>query len=579
MSAENGPAETDSVEREVLDLDVVFVGGGPASLAGAYHLGRLIEQHNADAPAGEQLEPMIAVLEKGKEVTSHALSGAVVDPRALKELMPEDWQDAPFEAPVADEKFWWMTQKKALSIKPLPPPLQNRGKYVASLGKINKWLAEKVEELGIDVFCEFPATQGLIEERDGRDTVIGVRTGDRGIDHHGKQKSNFEPGVDVHARCVVLGEGPLGTVAKQLEERFDLNEGKNPQIYAIGLKEIWEVPEGRMGAGDIVHSAGFPLGMHNFGGGFIYGMQNNQVIVGLVAGLDYENPHFDPHQEFQRFKTHPEVRALLDGATMQFYGAKAIPEGGWYSMPRPYGDGFLLIGDTGGFLNSQKLKGVHLGMKSGMLAAETVFEALKAGGEGPIGQDVLQQYQQKVEASWIKDELWAVRNFHQAFDKGALAGFFQAGVGLLTGGRGWGFKDRLDTEPGHARMTKLDGPQGSSVETPEPVAFDGALTFDKLADVYNSGTAHEEDQPVHLHVADPEHCVTVCAREYQNPCQRFCPAAVYEIVDEPSHATGKRLQINASNCVHCKTCDIMDPYQIITWVPPEGGGGPNYSKM
>ncbi len=572
-----------SDEREVLDLDVVFVGAGPASLAGAYHLGKLIEAHNAEAPSTAQLEPMIAVLEKGKDVTSHALSGAVVDPRALKELMPDDWQDAPFEARVADEKFWWMTEKKALSVRPLPPPLQNKGKFVASIGKLNKWLAEKVEALEIDVFCEFPATEALIEERDGCETVIGVRTGDRGVDHDGNRKSNYEPGVDIHARCVVLGEGPRGTIAKQLEARFDLGSGQNPQIYAIGLKEVWELPAGRIGAGDIIHSAGWPLGMDTFGGAFIYGMKDDQAIVGLVVGLDYKNPLLDPHQEFQRLKTHPKVKALLDGGSMRFYGAKALPEGGWYSMPRPFGDGFLLCGDTGGFLNSQKLKGIHLAMKSGMLAAETIFETLKAdaGTEStePIAADQLSAYGRKIETSWIKEELFPVRNFHQAFDKGALAGFFQAGIGLVTGGRGWGFKDRLETEPGHERMTKLDGSAGQSVTAPEPIDFDGELTFDKLADVYNSGTAHEEDQPVHLHVADPEHCVTVCAREYQNPCQRFCPAAVYEIVDDATHDTGKRLQINASNCVHCKTCDIMDPYQIITWVPPEGGGGPNYSKM
>lgn len=563
-------------EREILDLDVVFVGAGPANLAGAYHLGRLLEQHNETAAPNKRLAPMIAVLEKGKEVVSHALSGAVIDPRAIRELMPDDWQQAPFEAPVADEQFLFMGEKTAFSLKPLPPPLRNHGKYVASLGKLNKWLAEKVEALGIDIFCEFPATRALIDERG---QVIGVRTGDRGLDRDGKRKSNFEPGVDIHARCVVLGEGPRGTIAKQLEQRFNLCAGKNPQIYAIGLKEVWELPAGRLAPGDITHSAGWPLGMDHFGGGFLYGMQDDLAIVGLVAGLDYANPLFDPHQAFQRFKTHPRVRALLQGASMRLYGAKAIPEGGWYSMPRPFGDGFLLCGDSGGFLNSQKLKGIHLAMKSGMLAAETLFEALRAGGDGAISGDVLATYRTKIESSWIRDEMWPVRNFHQAFDRGALAGFLQAGVGLLTGGRGWGFRQRLSTEPGHARMHKLDGSQGARETTPAPLEADGTLTFDKLADVYNSGTAHDEDQPVHLVVADPEHCVTVCAREYQNPCQRFCPAAVYEIVDEPTHESGKRLQINASNCVHCKTCDIMDPYQIITWVPPEGGGGPNYSKM
>ncbi|RMH21924.1 MAG: electron transfer flavoprotein-ubiquinone oxidoreductase [Acidobacteria bacterium] len=561
-------------ERETLELDVVFVGAGPASLAGAYHLGKLIERHNAGG--GTPLEPSIAVLEKGKEVSSHALSGAVVDPRAFRELMPDDWQQAPFEAPVADEKFLWLTAGRALSLKPLPPPLRNRGKYVASLGKLTSWLAEKVEELGIDVFCEFPAVQALVEEVDGKPRVVGVRTGDRGRDREGKPKPSFEPGVDVKSRVVVLGEGPRGTLAKQLEKRFDLAAGRNAMTYAIGLKEIWELPAGRLAPGDVVHTAGWPLGLSTFGGGFVYGMQDDLAIVGLVVGLDYRNPLLDPHTEFQRFKTHPRFASLLDGGTMRFYGAKAIPEGGWWAMPRPYGDGFLICGDSGGFLNSQKLKGIHLAMKSGMLAAETIFEGLL---EDRLDETRLARYQQKVESSWIRDELYPVRNFHQAFDKGVPAGFFQAAVGLLTGGRGWGFRDRLPSHPGHRRMVRLDRPEGRGLEPPPPVPADGKLTFDKLADVYNSGTAHEEDQPVHLLVADPEHCVTVCAREYRNPCQRFCPAAVYEIVDDPSHASGKRLQINASNCVHCKTCDVMDPYQIITWVPPEGGGGPNYKKM
>ncbi len=560
-------------ERESLEIDVLFVGAGPASLAGAYHLAKRIAAHNADAK-GEEIEASIAVLEKGQEVGSHALSGAVVDPRTLKELFPDDWQDAPFEAEVKDEQFLYMTEKRALSL-PIPPPLKNDGKYVASLGKLMKWMAGKLEELEVDIFCEFPAAAPLIEEGDGgRPKVVGIRTADRGLDHHGKPKSNHEPGVDILAQAVILGEGPRGSIAKQLEQRFPLTDGRNPQVYAIGLKEIWEVPEGRIKPGDVIHTLGWPLDSHTFGGGFIYGMRDNQVIVGLVVGLDYQNPWLDPHREFQRFKTHPWARRLLDGGKMLFYGAKALPEGGWWSMPRGWGDGFLLCGDSGGFLNGQRLKGIHLAMKSGMLAAETVFEALKEGG---VTEERLKRYQAKVENSWIKEELWAVRNFHQAFDKGRLAGMFQAGIGMVTGGRGWGLFDRLETEPGHKRLRRLDGPNRPT-ET-APVAFDGELTFDKLADLYNSGTAHEEDQPVHLLVHDTEICLTRCAVEYAQPCQRFCPANVYEIVDDPAHETGKRLQINASNCVHCKTCDIMDPYQIIDWVPPEGGGGPNYSKM
>lgn len=573
--------QNEDEEREVLELDVVFVGAGPASLAGAYHLGRLIRDHNEaieNGADGEPIEIMAAILEKGQEIGSHALSGAVVDPRAFKELMPDEWEDAPFEAPVGEEKFLYFRENRAHSL-PIPPPMKNKGKYVASLGKLLKWMAPKVEEMEIDVFCEFPATQALVEEDErGKKRVVGVRTGDRGIGKDGQPKANYEPGVDIRADVVVLGEGPRGTLVKQLDEPFGLSEGKNPQVYAIGLKEIWDVPAGRIEPGFVAHTMGHPLGWDVYGGGFVYGMENDQAIVGLVVGLDYENPLLDPHDEFNRFKQHPWVRDLLDGGEMAFYGAKAIPEGGWWSMPKSWGDGFLLVGDCGGFLDPQKLKGIHLGMKSGMLAAETIFESLKDGGpiEGDgISEGRLSRYETKIANSWIRDEMWKSRNFHQAFDHGALGGMVQTALGMVTGGKGWGVKDRLDAEAGHLKMKKLD--QG--IDARPEVEHDGELTLDRLADVYNSGTSHEEDQPVHLLVHDPEHCVTVCAHEYQNPCERFCPAEVYEIVDDDEHPSGKRLQINASNCVHCKTCDIADPYQIITWVPPEGGGGPNYSKM
>ncbi len=556
-------------ERETLDIDVLFVGAGPASLAGAYHLARLIRDHNAKSAA--KLEVSIGVLEKGREIGSHALSGAVVDPRALRELFPDDWRNAPYEGKVEHEKLLFLTGKRAFGM-PIPPPLENEGNYVASLGKLLKWMVPRVEELGVDIFYEFPASRALVEN--GR--VVGVRTADRGISHTGEKKANYEPGVDIRSQVVVLGEGPRGTLVKQLDADLGLWEGKNPQVYSIGIKEVWDLPPGRIAAGDVIHTMGWPLDMHIFGGGFLYGMQNDQLVVGLVVGLDYRNPLLDPHQEFQRFKTHPEIRSLLEGGRMAFYGAKAIPEGGWWAMPRSWGDGFLIIGDSAGTLNSQRLKGIHLGMKSGMLAAETIFEALVAGG---ATAERLSRFEQKIDESWIKDELWQVRNFHQAFDHGVAAGMVQAGLGLVTNGRGWGALDRLQTRPGHERMVRLNSPEGQKLKPPEPVKPDGVLTFDKLADVYNSGTAHEEDQPVHLLVADTDICIYQCAVEYANPCQRFCPASVYEMVPEPASPTGQRLQINASNCVHCKTCDIMDPYGIITWVPPEGGGGPNYSKM
>ena len=556
-------------ERDTLEIDVLFVGAGPASLAGAYHLAKLVAKHNASG--GKKLEPSIAVLEKGKEIGSHALSGAVVDPRAFAEVY-DDWQQAPFEAPVGKEEVLYLTATGALPLPIIPPPMRNHGNYVASLGKLVRWMAGKCEGAGVDLFTEFPAALALVE--DGR--VVGVRTGDKGIDKHGKPKANHEPGVDIRAQVTVLGEGPRGTLVKQLDKAFDLHAGRNPQVYSIGVKEIWELPAGRVEPGMVMHTMGWPLDSRTFGGSFIYGMQGNQLIVGLVVGLDYRNPWTDPHLELQRLKTHPRIQKLLDGGKMTYYGAKALPEGGWYSMPRVAGDGFLLVGDSAGLVNSARLKGIHLAVKSGMLAAETIFEGLVAG---ELGRGALMRYEQKIEGSWLRDELWAVRNFHQAFDHGIYAGMLQAGIGMVTGGRGFGYKSRLPTEPGHTRMVKLTTEEGKRLPKPQPVVFDGKLTFDKLADVYNSGTSHEEDQPVHLLVHDTDICVDRCTVEYANPCQRFCPAAVYEMVDDPAARTGRRLQINASNCVHCKTCDVMDPYQIITWVPPEGGGGPNYGKM
>lgn len=562
-------------ERETLEIDVLFVGGGPAGLAGAYHLAKRIENHNS-AGSGAPLEASIAVLEKGAEIGAHALSGAVLDPASLAELFPDDWQQAPFEAPVGEEAMWWLTEKRAVSL-PIPPPLHNDGNYVVSLGKLLKWMAPKVEAAGVDVFTGFAATRALLE--DGR--VVGVATGDHGVSHDGSRKANYEPGIDIRTRVTVLAEGARGTLAKQLDHELDLSRDKNPQVYSLGLKEIWEVPEGRIAPGQVIHTLGWPLGMSTFGGGFLYGMGGGQAIVGLVVGLDYANPYLDPHQEFQRFKTHPRIAALLAGGKMTHYGAKALPEGGWWAMPRGHGDGFLVVGDSGGYLNSQRLKGIHLAIASGMLAADTVFEALRDGGaaDGVLSAERLAGFEAKVAASPIKSELWAVRNFHQSFERGTLAGMLQAGLGLVTGGRGFGLKDRLLNEPGHERMDRLDRPEGRRHRPPPAVPIDGALTFDKLADVYNSGAAHEEDQPAHLVVIDPDVCHDRCTVEYANPCQRFCPAQVYEMVDDAASPTGRRLQINFSNCVHCKTCDVMDPYQVIQWVPPEGGGGPSYGRM
>ncbi len=565
-------AELPGVQRETLDVDVVIVGAGPAGLAAAYTLAKLVAAHNTSAE--KKIEPLsIAVLEKGKEIGSHGLSGAVMDPRGIAELMP-DWLErgCPVEAPVGEDGFWYLTETLKFAAPILPPPLQNHGNYVISLGEMVRWMAPIVAEMGVDLFPEFSATRVLVEN--GR--VAGVRTGDKGIDKNGKPKPNFEPGVDIRAKIVILAEGPRGTLTKQLTGMFDLYAGKNPQTYSVGVKELWQLPDDRFAAGTVTHTMGWPLDSDTFGGAFLYGMKDRIVDVGLVVGLDYRNPTLDPHQEFQRFKLHPAIRSILSGGKMIAAGAKAIPEGGYYSMPRMYGDGFMIIGDSAGYLNGARLKGIHLAIKAGMLAAETALHALSAAN---YSADQLSEYESLFENSWAKDELWGQRNFHQAFEYGQLAGMLNAGLGIVTRGRGFGVVNRLEGHSGHGRMERIQRYFGS--EEPHPPAkmkFDNTYTFDKVSDVYYGGVVHEENQPAHLLILDSEICITRCTEEYGNPCFNFCPANVYE-PKPTADGRGRVPFLNFTNCFHCKTCDIMDPYQVITWVPPEGGGGPNYKKL
>jgi electron-transferring-flavoprotein dehydrogenase len=568
------------MERESLEMDVVFVGAGPANLSGAYHLARLVKQHDEDIKSGARVgQPLgdieIAVIEKGAAIGSHILSGAVMDPRGLAELIPDfEAQGAPLESPVKEDFFLYLTKKHAIRSPITPPPLKNHGYYIVSLNRLTAWLGEKCEEAGINIFPEFPGANLLYDDRD---RVLGVRTGDKGIDKEGKPKPNFEPGVDLRARVTVLGEGPRGSLTKELIERLGLDEGSEPQVYSIGVKELWELPDDRYPAGRVTHTLGFPSDAQTYGGGWIYGMQNRILNIGYVTGLDYEDPLLDPHAEFQRFKSHPHIARLLEGGKMIRYGAKTIVAGGYFAMPRIYGDGFLLVGDCAGFLNSQRLKGIHSAIKSGMLAAEAIFEALIAGD---FSANKLKRYDELVNDSWIMPELWKVRNFHAAFQHGRWLGLFNAGLQFLTGGRAWGLLNHSSSEAGHEAMKKLSayGYRGDNLEQRyNGFKFDGKTTFNKVTDVYHAAVGHDENQPVHLHVLDTNICATRCVEEYANPCQRFCPAAVYEMVDGGDGS--KRLQINFSNCVHCKTCDIMDPYQIINWVTPEGGGGPDYKGM
>jgi len=562
------------MERETLEVDVLFVGAGPASLAGALRLRQLIDRHNAEANGGRRLDEItIAVIEKGREIGSHIISGAVMDIRPLEELLP-DFRErgAPLESEVTEEDVSYLTKSFKIKSPIIPPPLDNHGKYVVSLNKLIRWLGPIVEEADVMLIPEFPGAELLY---DG-DRVIGVRTGDRGIGKDGEKKDNFAPGADIFAKVTVLGEGSRGSLTKKHVERLKLDEGRNPQVYAAGVKEIWELPKGRVTPGFVMHTLGYPLPNDTFGGGFVYGMQNDLLDIGLVVGLDYQDPHTDPHRLFQQFKQHPAIASMLEGGKMLYYGAKTIPEGGLFSQPKYHGDGFLIIGDSASFLNSQKLKGIHMAMKSGMLAAEAILEALIAE---KYDEATLSKFEALVKESYVHKELYEVRNFHQAFRHGRRWGLIESGMQYAT--RGFGLLGDLETEAGHERMKKLHVfnrlPQrpGEFLD-PEPARYDNQLTFDKVSDVYRSGTEHDEDQPPHLKVLDPSICIERCTREYGNPCQHFCPAAVYEVevVDG-----GRRPKINFSNCVHCKTCDIMDPYQIIDWVTPEGGGGPNYINL
>jgi len=551
-----------AAERDQLEVDVLFVGAGPASLAGAYRLAELAKA------GGRELE--ILVIEKSGEIGNHAISGAVMDPKALDELIPDWRDDAPVEAAVGRDELWFLTKGGKIKAPLTPPPLNNHGKYVASLQKIVKWLADKAETAGAQVFPAFPGQELLW---DG-DRVIGVRTGDKGLDKNGQPKSNYEPGADILAKIVILGEGPRGTLTKQAIPRLGLDDGREPQVYAAGVKELWKCKPGSVTAGSVIHTLGYPLPPETFGGGFIYGMKDDVLDIGHVTGLDYADPTTDPHNELQRMKQHPAIAAMLDGAKLIRYGAKAIPEGGLFAMPRLYADGLMLIGDSGGFLNGMRLKGVHLAMKSGAMAAETAWDALQAG---TYDAAALSAFQQRFEASWAYDELRTARNFHQGFSGGLIPGMLNAGLATFTGGRGFGVKEKLPGEAGYERMKKA----GYKPVPAQRATIDNVLTFDKLTDVFNSGTMHEEDQPSHLHVADTNICRDRCTVEYGNPCEYFCPAAVYEPLFEKnaSGAVEGRLQINFTNCVHCKTCDIADPYQIITWVPPQGGEGPVYTGM
>ena len=563
----------ENIERPQMPADIVIVGGGPAGMACALRLSQLVDEHNLKNPGDQLSKENILVFEKAREVGQHCLSGALLDPRSMRELLLGFENDAPLDAEVSKESVYFLTKESKFKFPITPPPLRDHGNYVISLNRFVKWMGKKVEEAGIAVFTGFAGSELLF---DGN-RVTGVRTDDKGVDKNNQPKSNFEPGYDVQAKIVVLAEGSRGSLTKQLIDKFDLATNCNPQTYGQGIKELWEVSPGRIAPGEVIYTMGWPLTSKEYGGAWIYGGKDNVVSLGFVTGLDYPDPRLDPHHVLQDFKQHPLVAKLLQGGKMIRYGAKSLPYGGWWALPPLAGDGWMVIGDSAGFLNSQRLKGIHLAIKSGMLAAETAFEALKSSD---FSAAKLGDFQKRVENSWIKEELWKVRNFHQGFEHGFWRGIFHAGLQQFTGGRG--LRNRYAATAGYERMKKLsdlpvDG--GNEAHLLGPVKGDGKLTFNKLTDLYHSGTKHEEDQPSHLIISDTNICNTRCIKEFGSPCQNFCPANVYEMVDDSEQPNGKRISLNPSNCVHCKTCDIQDPYQIITWVPPEGGGGPNYDGM
>ncbi|WP_374487054.1 electron transfer flavoprotein-ubiquinone oxidoreductase [Zoogloea sp.] len=541
--------------RDAMEYDVVIVGAGPSGLTTAIRLKQLAEK------AGSELS--VCVVEKGSEVGAHILSGAVIETRSLEELFP-DWKErgAPLNTPVKEDRFLFLTTDKAYKL-PTPPQMHNDGNYIVSLGNVVRWLGQQAEELGVEIYPGFAAAEVLYHE-DG--SVKGIATGDMGLEKNGEPGPNHQPGIELHARQTVFSEGCRGSLTKGLFTKFNLRDGVDPQTYGIGIKELWEVRPEVHQPGLTVHTVGWPVPSDVYGGSFLYHLENNQVAVGFVVGLDYSNPHLSPYEEFQRFKTHPEIRKYFEGGRRIAYGARALNEGGFQSVPKLTFPGGVLVGDTAGFLNVPKVKGTHMAMKSGIEAAEAIFAHL--GAEGQTGHEVL-GYPERLKKSWLWDELYTVRNIRPSFRWGLWGGIAYSAIDtfLLKGRAPWTLRHHAD----HTQLKKAS--ECAPIVYPKP---DGKISFDRLSSVFISATNHSEDQPCHLRLKDASVPVATNLALYNAPETRYCPAGVYEIVEDDS---GPRMQINAQNCLHCKTCDIKDPTQNIDWAVPEGGGGPNYPNM